>query len=300
MHFLSFAKTIVAVAASFLSVTSHPIAPPHDILSVKNKRDSTLVSIAFLSQLNWNFVSQNSAAKDEIENLMPGIINYAVGGSCTGQGITQSGTATVFTALVDSDLAEALQLQIQLPVSKFYNNPDDASRALSLNVDPSYPIITGDTPSPVSSGIPAPASSEVPSPASSEAPSPASSEAPSPASSEAPSPASSEAPQALSSSAPAVAGNAVVDISSAASSSDEGNSFDKWVPIIVGLLIANLVIVLALVTLSIVGRCRKGTGSTNSRSNGTLSSFDSYEPVHRKDHDHDTTFKDYDSLSYGH
>ncbi|KAH8801321.1 hypothetical protein DL96DRAFT_1823782 [Flagelloscypha sp. PMI_526] len=109
-------------------------------------------------------------------------------------------------------------------------------------------------------------------------------------------------PDGGSSNAAVNASSAAVDISSAAaSSSDENSTFDKWMPSIIGLLIANLVIVLALVTLSILRRSRGRARSTNNA--GTRpTGFGFYQPVQRIDLDHDAgeaaAFKQYDSLSY--
>ncbi|KAH8809538.1 hypothetical protein DL96DRAFT_1762161 [Flagelloscypha sp. PMI_526] len=86
-----------------------------------------------------------------------------------------------------------------------------------------------------------------------------------------------------------VAGNAAVNAAVENSSSGGTSSEDdKWSPIIIGLLIANLVIVLSLVVLNIAGRLRGTPRPTKPRSlslshTGTTA----YKSVHKKDHDDD-------------
>ncbi|KAH8823953.1 hypothetical protein DL96DRAFT_1742254 [Flagelloscypha sp. PMI_526] len=417
MYFHSFATTLAVVATLFVSVAGHPLPSPDDGSTIKNDdAPPTLVAITFLDSLNWAFVSSNPAARDQIENLMPGIIDYAVGVSCIGQGVAQSGSATIFRVLVNSSSIEPLQAQILSPMSAFYDNADPASRELASKVDISHPILvepdpptegpppgtstvpptstetpppgtselppsttnapppgtstvppsgssteappgtsevppsTTDAPPPGTSTVPPstteapppgtselppsttdapppgtsefppssteapPGTSEVP-PSTIEAPPPGTSELP-PSSTEAAPPGTSEIPPSLSSEDPQpsshlpVAGNVVIntstdfDIASAASSFvDNSNTIDKWAPIIVGLLVTNLIIVLALAIHNIVARYYGGSNSRSIRRSGMHSGFDSYEPVHRKDHDVDTytpPFKDYDSLSFGH
>ncbi|KAH8810330.1 hypothetical protein DL96DRAFT_1716575 [Flagelloscypha sp. PMI_526] len=87
----------------------------------------------------------------------------------------------------------------------------------------------------------------------------------------------------------AAAGNAVVNaaVDTSDTSSRANTSFEKWRPAVIGLLIANLVIALALVAFNVIGRWSSRHRSTTKALGHTPTRPGLYRPVHKQDHDHD-------------
>lgn len=115
--------------------------------------DMTLIQIGFKYPLNYQFVASNSYAASQIVQLMPQGLAYQ-GGYPAAESVVHSLTpldtqselgfiTTLVLVTYPTDLIDQLQLDIRIPTSALYMNPDALVANMTQNINPAIPITLG-------------------------------------------------------------------------------------------------------------------------------------------------------------
>ncbi|KAK3944867.1 hypothetical protein QBC46DRAFT_251217, partial [Diplogelasinospora grovesii] len=137
--------------------------------------DTTLIQIGFLYGFNYNFVVGNNKAAAQIFQLLPQALSYAGGFDSSKVQMrklipldtpTLGYITTLAIVTYPSSMVEALRMDVKIPSSALYNNPEQLVYNLTLQINPSIDIILGSYPdspaSPQGSGVSAPGTTSSP------------------------------------------------------------------------------------------------------------------------------------------
>jgi len=129
------------------------IWPPGGIVS--QPRDTSLVQIGFSFGLNYNFVADNGASADQIFAFLPAGIAYGLGikaSNVTMYALQPYDTTkdlgyitTLALAYVPTSAVNNLSLQLKTAISNMYANPDRTVSTLMAMLNPSFPVLAGQT-----------------------------------------------------------------------------------------------------------------------------------------------------------
>lgn len=118
-------------------------------------KDTTLVQIGFNFGLNYDFVANNGGSASQIFAYLPQGIAYGLGISAdnvTMHGLQPYDTTkdlgyitTLALAYVPTSLTTGLSLQLKTAVSNMYANPDPTISTLMAMINPSFPVVAGQT-----------------------------------------------------------------------------------------------------------------------------------------------------------
>ena len=156
------------VATSIPSSLPHVIAPPGG--APEQPPNTTLIQIGFLYQLNYPFVLANPQSQKQI-------FKYTVPGLAYGLGIDEQNVTmqtlraddttanlhyvtTLALAYVPAGSVNKLTMDLQIPTTAIYHNPDASVKTLFSMINPAIPIRADDGgPSTISGAAGAPSSS---------------------------------------------------------------------------------------------------------------------------------------------
>ena len=135
------------------SYVPHVIKPPGGVIPVQ-PQNTTLIQIGFNQSLNYDFVVANTLSQSQIFEFLPEGIAFGLNVPITNVTMqilvpydtTQEGldyVPTLALAYVPSDMVDSLGLDLHVPPSNFYNNPDVAVRTLVSAINPAFPILAG-------------------------------------------------------------------------------------------------------------------------------------------------------------
>jgi hypothetical protein len=123
------------------------------IVTPAQQADATLIQIAFDSRLNYHFVLNTTSSPNQIFTFLPQGIAYALGippNQVNMSAIKPYDTSaslgyitTLAMAWIPSKLVNELQMDIHLPSSKAYTNPDSSVNTLMSMINPTIPILAG-------------------------------------------------------------------------------------------------------------------------------------------------------------
>jgi hypothetical protein len=177
--------TKLAVDTSSPTVNTNIPAPtngqslPPDVPSTIDAQDApvsqpdgtTEIRVAFGWQLRYQYVLKNYTATKQIFGFMPKIISHSQGvqeADITMLNLAYLDTdaslgfsTTVVHAYIPTTIVQTLQLDIKLPSSLVYHNPNPMAQELAGYINPSIEIIPGgDAPGAPGAGVPDPAGRE--------------------------------------------------------------------------------------------------------------------------------------------
>jgi hypothetical protein len=153
------APTTTAVLPSNLP----KVISPNDPGKVEQPEDSTQLQIGFLYTLNYDFISKNTKAAAQVFALLPQALAYAGGFDASKIKMKKLvpmntlNTMGYFTTLAmfyyPTSMVETLRIDMKVPNSALYNNPDLLIYNLTAQINSAIDIIPGpDTDDPNATG----------------------------------------------------------------------------------------------------------------------------------------------------
>jgi hypothetical protein len=119
--------------------------------------NSTLIQLGFTYALNYEFVVTTPASASQIFLYTPPGVSFGLDidrAQVLMQSIQPYDTSsrlgyitTLALAYIPQDLVNPLSLQLHNPYSKLYNNPDPSVKTMMSMLDPTIPLISGQSPS---------------------------------------------------------------------------------------------------------------------------------------------------------
>ncbi|KAF9892230.1 hypothetical protein FE257_002006 [Aspergillus nanangensis] len=119
--------------------------------------DSTLIQLGFDGRLRYNFVATTTLSSSQIFLYIPQGLEYAL--QVLAKQITMFAIkpydnsestgyiATVAQAYIPNDQVDGLRKMLHNPISRLYEQPSESVKTLLSMIDPSIPLVVGQTPS---------------------------------------------------------------------------------------------------------------------------------------------------------
>ncbi len=118
--------------------------------------DTTLIQIGFLYGMNYNFIANNAMAAAQLFQLLPEALSYAGGFDASKVQMrklvplntyqTLGYITTLAIVSYPSEMVETLRMDLKIPTSPLYSNPEQLVYNLTMEINSAIDIILGSYP----------------------------------------------------------------------------------------------------------------------------------------------------------